>query len=75
MDAPIDTDALPTMPVLEKLRNGPLTLSVEEASRYLGVSRSQGYLMIRAGRLPAVYLSERRKRVPTIALIRLLEGQ
>ncbi|MGV0991176.1 MAG: excisionase family DNA-binding protein [Mycobacterium sp.] len=71
------SDQLPTtttLPSLEVLRAGPPTLSVEEASRYLGVSRAYTYQMAREGRLPVIRLSEHRLRVSTIGLIRLLES-
>lgn len=63
-----------TVPVLDELRSGPPTVSVEQAARYLGVSRAYGYAMARGGLLPTIKLGTRRVRVPTAALLRMLEG-
>lgn len=59
-------------PTLDELRSGPPTLSVEQASRYLGVSRAYAYEMAREGRLPTIRLGARRVRVPAAGLLRLL---
>lgn len=61
-----------SLPTLDELRGGPPTLSIEQAARYLGVSRAYGYTMAREGRLPTIKLGERRVRVPTLALLKLL---
>lgn len=64
-----------TAPTLDQLRSGPPTLSIEQAARYLGVSRAYGYSMAREGRLPTIKLGERRVRVPALALLRMLGGE
>ena len=61
-----------TVPTLDELRSGPTTISVEEAARYLGVSRAYAYAMVREGRLPVIRLGIKRVRVPSAALARLL---
>lgn len=50
-----------------------LALSVEEASRLLGISRSLGYELAAQGRIPTVRLG-RRIVVARVALERLLAG-
>lgn len=59
---------------LDELRSGPPTLSIEQAARYLGVSRAYGYTMAREGRLPTIKLGEKRVRVPALALLKMLGG-
>lgn len=66
------TTTPPALPTLDELRSGPPTLSIEQAARYLGVSRAYGYQMAREGRLPTIKLGERRVRVPALALLKLL---
>ncbi|WP_374025597.1 helix-turn-helix transcriptional regulator [Mycobacterium sp. HNNTM2301] len=61
-------------PTLDELRSGPPTISVEQAARYLGVSRAYGYQMARDGQLPTIKLGERRVRVPALALLKMLGG-
>lgn len=63
-----------TVPTLHELRSGPPTVSVEQAARYLGVSRAYGYAMARDGLLPTIKLGARKVRVPTAPLVRMLEG-
>lgn len=49
------------------------TLSIEEAGRLAyGMTRAQAYRAAKEGYLPTVKISERRYRVPTAALRRLL---
>ena len=62
-------------PTLDELRSGPPTLSIEQAARYLGVSRAYGYAMARQGRLPTIELGPRRVRVPALALLKMLGGE
>jgi excisionase family DNA binding protein len=50
-----------------------LALSVEEASRLLGISRSLGYELAAQGRIPTIRLG-RRIVVARVALERLLAG-
>ena len=66
------TAATKVTPTLDELRSGPPTLSIEQAARYLGVSRAYGYSMAREGRLPTIKLGERRMRVPALALLKML---
>jgi excisionase family DNA binding protein len=49
----------------------PLTLTIEEAAKLLGVSRGVGYEAARRGELPTIRLG-RRLLVPKIALERML---
>ncbi len=65
-----DTD----LPALDELRCGPPTLSVEQAAQALGVSRAYAYSMAREGRLPVIRVGDRRVKVPTAALLRMLNG-
>jgi len=60
---------------LDDLRDGPPTVSVELAARYLGVSRAYAYQMAREGRLPVINLGPRRVRVSSAGLLRLLNGE
>jgi excisionase family DNA binding protein len=56
---------------VDYLRKNP-TCSVEQATALLGVSREYGYQLIRDGKLDAVSLGQRRYRVKSAALLRLL---
>jgi excisionase family DNA binding protein len=47
-------------------------MTVEEAARHLGISRSSAYAAARTGELPTLAIG-RRRVVPTAALRRLLE--
>lgn len=60
-----------TTPDIAELRRVP-TVSVEEAGRYLGVSRAYAYSMVRNGHLPVIRLGTRRVRVPSAKLLRML---
>jgi excisionase family DNA binding protein len=68
------TDTINTCPSLERLRQGPPTVSIDTAAEYLGVSRGFAYQMVKTGHLPVIRLSSSRMRVPTAKLLRLLEG-
>lgn len=68
------TTATKAIPTLDELRSGPPTLSIEQAARYLGVSRAYGYAMAREGRLPTIKLGAKRVRVPALALLKMLGG-
>lgn len=57
---------------VQLLKSQP-TVSVELAAQALGVSRAYAYEMARTGRLPTIALGPRRKRVPTAALLRILQ--
>ena len=68
------TAASKSTPTLDELRGGPPTISVEQAARYLGVSRAYAYQMAREGQLPTIKLGERRVRVSALALLKMLGG-
>ncbi len=53
------------------LRTHP-TCSVQQAAELLGVSREYGYMLIKSGQLDAIMLGEKRFRVKSAALLRLL---
>lgn len=69
-----DAANTPVSIALDELRSGPPTVSVEIAAQHLGVSRAYGYRMAREGSLPTIKLG-RRVRVPTTALLRMLEDR
>lgn len=69
------TEATKVHFTLDELRTGPPTLSIEQAAKYLGVSRAYGYQMAREGRLPTIKLGAKRIRVPALGLLRLLGGE
>ena len=50
-----------------------LTITVEQASKLLGISRGLAYQMVRTGKLPVIRFG-RRLLVPRKALDRLLNG-
>lgn len=60
---------------LDDLRREGVTVSVERAGTYCGVSRSLAYQLARDGSLPTIKLGSRRVRVPTAALLRLLGAE
>lgn len=49
------------------------TLSVPEAAKVLGISRSLGFRMVERGELKALRLGSKRLVVPTAAIIRMLD--
>ena len=52
-----------------------LTISVEEASAMLGISRNLGYLLARQGQLPGVLkLGQKRLVVSKVAIEKMLEN-
>ena len=51
-----------------------VTVSVEEAARLCGVSRSYGYELARAGTLPGVFRVGRRFRVSKSTLLAFMKG-
>ena len=51
----------------------PLTLTVSEAAKVLGISRTTAYECVRTGQLPAVRLG-RRLVIPRAAITALLAG-
>ncbi len=56
---------------VDYLREHP-TCSVEQAAQLLGVSREQGYILVRTKRLDAISVGDKRVRVKSAALLRLL---
>ncbi len=50
------------------------TMSIPEAARILGISRSLAYKMAGDGQLPALRLGQRRLIICTAAIARMLEG-
>ena len=69
------TDTKNNAPSLERLRQGPPTVSIDTAAEYLGISRGFAYQMAKTGHLPVIRLSGTRMRVPTIKLLLMLEGE
>ncbi|MDF9408266.1 MAG: Helix-turn-helix domain protein [Pelotomaculum sp. PtaB.Bin013] len=57
---------------MDKWQEKP-TLSVPEAAKILGISRSLGFRMVERGELPALRLGMKRLVVPTAAIVRILE--
>jgi len=58
----------------DKRTENRLTLSVEEASAMLGISRNLGYKLARQGKLPGVIsIGEKRLIVSKAAIERLLD--
>ena len=52
----------------ENEQNEPLTITVEEAGRRLGISRGLAYELVRRGEIPAIRLGCRRLVVPAGAV-------
>lgn len=65
-------NTLANTPDIESVRQ-KATVSIEDAGKLLGVSRSYAYEMARSGHLPTITLGVRRRRVPTAALLRMLQ--
>lgn len=63
------------MPVLDELRSGPPTVSVERAAELLGISRAYAYQRIKSGDIPVMRLGVRRVRVSALWLLRTLSGE
>ncbi|MFZ5639181.1 MAG: helix-turn-helix domain-containing protein [Bacillota bacterium] len=51
------------------------TMTVPEAAKYLGISRSLAYTLIKSGEIPSLKLGEKRIIIPRTALERMLEIQ
>jgi len=49
-----------------------LTMTVESASKALGISRATAYMLVNTGRLPAIRISDRRIIIPKKAISELL---
>ena len=67
------TGANPPQAGRQDVDSDRLAMSVEEASRALGISKSLGYELVATGKLPSVRLG-RRIVVPRAALERFLDG-
>lgn len=76
--AAIPTTGQVPMPVI---RRGPVTVdylrvhptvSVEQAAQLLGISRAYAYNLTRTGELDAITLGEKRVRVKSASLLRVL---
>jgi excisionase family DNA binding protein len=52
----------------------PLTYTVKEAAKRLGISSERGYAAVHAGQIPVIVLGKRRV-VPAAALERMLAGE
>ena len=50
------------------------TVSIEDAGRLLGISRSAAYNGVKSGRIPSIKLGDRIIRVPTARLSAMLHG-
>lgn len=60
-------------PTLDEIKAWPATVSVADAARAIGVSRSQFYDLVRNGQCPVSFLKVGTIRIVTASLIRLLE--
>lgn len=50
----------------------PLAVSLPEAARLLGISKSLAYKLATSGEIPTIALGERRKIVPMAAIEKLI---
>jgi len=63
------------MPTLMELAAGPPTIDVPAACKYLGISTSNGYELIKIDNFPCrVLLVGNRRRVLTASLVAVLRG-
>jgi excisionase family DNA binding protein len=68
------TTATPAGPTLDEVRRWPATVSVEDASAALGISRAHAYDLIKTGEFPAKALSVgRRIRVTTSSILAIID--
>lgn len=51
----------------------PLAVSLPEAARLLGISKSLAYKLAASGEIPTISMGERRKIVPMVALEKLVK--
>lgn len=58
---------------IDEIRQRP-TISIIEAGKVLGISQTHAYEMAKTGLLPTIALGTRRRRVPTAALLRMLQA-
>lgn len=63
----------PPAEVMDELRANP-TISVESYARAMGIGRRLAYELAREGAIPVIRLG-RRFRVPSAAVLRMLEAQ
>ncbi len=56
------------------IESGVLTITVEEAGKYLGIGRGAAYECARNGEIPILHLG-RRLLVPVPALMKMLTGE
>ena len=70
---------MPPRPTLAQIRRWPPTVDLTDAARALGIGRTTAYDWVREGKFPVPVISvggqRIRTKVPTAALIRLLEGK
>jgi excisionase family DNA binding protein len=50
----------------------PLTYSVDEAAQLLGIGRDAAYKACEAGQLPYIQLGSNRRRIPRVAIEKIL---
>lgn len=71
----------PQTPPTPIVRRGPIsvaylrehpTVSVEQAAELLGISKAYGYDLVKVGKLGAITLGDRRFRVKSAELLRML---
>lgn len=53
----------------------PMAVSLTEAARLLGISKSLAYKLAASGEIPTITMGERRKIVPMAALEKLVENE
>ena len=68
----VETPRAKTVLTLEDLSAEAATVSVGRAAEYLGISRALAYAMARDGQLPTIKCGQRHLRVPTSALLKIL---
>jgi hypothetical protein len=68
METPSAGVAARTTPTAEDLRNWPLTVSVPQAGRALGIGREASYIAAYTGQLPGAIRIGQRWRVVTATL-------
>lgn len=52
----------------------PMAVSLPEAAKLLGISKSLAYKLAASGEIPTIQMGERRKIVPMAALEKLVEN-
>jgi predicted DNA-binding transcriptional regulator AlpA len=69
-------DSLPSGPTLDQVRSWPATVSLTQACRALGISRSFGYELAALDQFPARSLRIGGSvRVLTVSLVKVLSGE